>query len=394
ALVHLLRSEPVPVPPPVEAPAARPAAAPAEGAPSAADAPAGGDTDAMRSAIRQNAEAIARLEQRLAELAQSEVGGGAKPAVAKAELLARVRGLEHGEQQLAILQALADLVALGDAVVPDLVDLLSSGFDRDYGGGFSMGGNKMNSYPRLRTMLIDALRQIGTDAAKEGLLRALGSSGSLTDYRDLLMLFKSTTDEGMIRGISARLPDLFAKLEEADLKVLEREARSLDWQLAAWLQGHPSPQVVEMVAGLLERGKIDSRSFGAELLGVLVDSAPERAFAALVKLATASGGESAIRETVHPMAFRNTKLARAAQFLELVLGRMNPSTELRMHLYANLPLGLCRAIEDPGARAADGRQLLELLTRQLAVETDPKARARLQWGADRLKKEIERVEGR
>lgn len=330
-------------------------------------------------------DSVARIERAL-----EEEGVPLDPAAArKDEVLAKLLAITQAERQLAVREAFQELWKCGDAAVPDIVALLKSGRDQDYGGGFSFGGNMFTGgYPRLRTVLIDALRQIGTPAAKEGLLDALRDSDDLYDYRDLLLLYGSTADEQMVKGISAMVPAMLAKMREGG-----EGADRLDRYVSGWIGKHGTAGTDDLLEDLareaLQEGKPDRGAFAA-----LIDSAPDRAFALVSQ--QAGDAPKALRQVVMSIRMSRTgvSLANVARFTELVLAKMDPDETTRMSLYMSVPTRLDRSIKEPAERAADGRVLLELLERQLRTEEGTAARRALDRTVERLRTAIASCEKR
>jgi len=303
--------------------------------------------------IAELREAVRRLEAKVE----------APPARHAEDALAVLLGIKQGERQLAIEESLKELTALGNDVVPQIVALLKSGEDQDYGGGFSFGGNKMRGYPRLRTVLIDVLRQIGTPEAQRGLLEGLRGTDDPLDYRDVLLLYGSTNDEIMVKGIAAMMPDILRAARSAG-----DEGTFLLDSTTSWILRHEMKETTaaleEIARDNLAASRPDRGAFPA-----LVAFSPERAFA-LVREQYANQGETVIR-TASPglrAARADVPLAQVARFSELILS-LELTEVTRGMFYMSLPDRLCSSIESADARKADGRVLLEFYRKRLAVET-------------------------
>jgi hypothetical protein len=163
-----------------------------------------------RKAVEELKEAIAVAGGPDLRAAVREPGGYSR------QLLDRLDVVQP-EQHLVVTETIGALARIGDPAVPEILSHLRGrefpDADRGYGstGPVIRGGTE-------RMWLLDALRQIGTPAAKEGLLTVVRESGRLTDYRDLFALYYSTSDEQVIEGIAALLPSFLAKLEETGIR--------------------------------------------------------------------------------------------------------------------------------------------------------------------------------
>jgi hypothetical protein len=350
--------------------------------PAAAGERGGAPADA--GAIRELADSVARIERALQDEGVPLQG---TRAARKDEILAGLLAITQRERQLAVREAFQKLSRCGDAVVPDIVALLKSGRDQDWGGGFSFGGNMFTGgYPRLRTVLIDVLRQIGTPAAKEGLLDALGGSEDLLDYRDLLLLYSGTTDEQMVRGISAMIPEMLESVRGGG-----EGADQVDRYVSDWITRHNPEGADDLLEQLALRALREGKPAGSAL-AALIDSSPERAF--LLVSRRAEDKQQAIRQaaTSLRMGRAGVSLSAAARFCELVWSKMDPDRTTRTWFYVSLPTRLDRSIASAAERAADGRVLLEFLERQQRTETDEGLRRMLEKTIDRLKGEIAKCE--
>ncbi|MHC4136354.1 MAG: RNA polymerase sigma factor [Planctomycetota bacterium] len=307
----------------------------------------------------------------------------------KDRALENLLGIQQGERQLAIRKALEELTELGDQVVPDVVALLKSGRDHDYGGGFSFGGNTVRGYPRLRTVLIDVLRQIGTPAAQRGVLEALHGSKDFSDYRDLLMLYRTTNEEIMVRGISGMIPDLLREVtrrggEDAGYLVMDGAT--------SWIRKRELRDTTDLLEDVVREnlvaGKMDQGAFG-----VLVEFSPERAFRLAQQLHETDAGRGVSRLATSLRRGRDAALAPVARFGELVFAQLELNEGTRGSFYMALPTSLCRSIKSSEARAADGKVMLEFLSKRLREETGSFPRTVLTDMISRLEKAIDKCEG-
>ena len=297
--------------------------------------------------------------------------------------------IEQGERQLAIKWAFQNLVKQGDAVVPEIVALLKTDRDQDYGGRFSSAGNVVTSYPRLRTVLIDALRQIGSPAAKDGLLEAIRGSSDLLDHRDVLLLYRTTADEKIVAGVSELIPGV--------LELVEHSGRdrnpSLVYEVRRWIGRHRPPGSADTLGRLsLSLLRADGMDYGT--FGTLLDISPDKAFQVAARLHKEEGGDlRGITISLRtPPGARH--LSQVASFYETVFSRLELDEDARIQLYVGAYTQLCDSIESKEERAADGRVLLEFLLRRQREETSQTVRMRLKWSIDHLKKQIAECEKR
>lgn len=336
--------------------------------------------------VRDLKEAVARLER---DRTEGALPTHPTPAQA-AEVFAHLVSIQQGEQLLAIRDSMEALIRCGDAAVPAAVEYLRSGKDLSYGSsGISTSGNRVTAYGRLRSVLIDALRQIGTPTAKEGLLEAVHRAGSLEDYRDLLVMYGGTTDPEMTAGISALVPVMLdAVRERSGAKADEQAAWLAPW-LARWIQ---SRRVTAALPALSKVVQAESGRSGwaGDLFGALVDLAPEEAF----RVVEGTTDAAKRREVLHSlmarmMGMNDVRRAALATFIETLLSRLDLTPYDRMALYSSVPGRLCRNFPTDDERVADARVLLAFLDKRLAVETDETPRRVLVPLRDGLAKAIE-----
>lgn len=325
------------------------------------------------------AAAAPALEERVRRIeARLDAPGVAAAPRSKEEALATVLAIEQGGRQLAIKDSFLELVALGNDVVPEIVALLKSGRDQDWGGAFSLSGNVVGGYPRLRTLLIDVLRQIGTPEAHQGLLDGLRGSEDATDYRDLFMLFRTTTDATMVNGMNAMLAAAVRELKGEDPK----KAFMVAYGVADWIQRHEfegrTDLVEEMARIGFEPGRMDRTSFA-----LLVSLSPERA-SDLTREVREKRGEDGVYAVASALGMaEDLPRARLARYVDILFASGLSENE-RLAFYARLPSTPCESIQPASARVADAQALLDFLRRRLAEETTEIARQRLAHAIERL----------
>jgi len=262
--------------------------------------------------------------------------------------------------------------------VSAIVALLKSGRDQDYGGGFGMSGNKVRGYPRLRTALIDVLRQIATPEAKAGLLDALQGSQDPDDYRDIFLLYAATSDEQMVRGVSSMIPmalGLAAGDDPSHVALFANE----------WINRHG----IGETAGILEqiaRERLAAQAYDSGTFGTLVRFAPERAFD-VARDIHRDGGEKGLMRAVNSLtiAQHEVPLAQLARYYEMMLS-LDLSADFRWRLYSCMPATPCRSIKDAEARDVDTAAFLQFLRKRLPYETDPRAKEGLARKIELLEK--------
>lgn len=377
------RGHATPTPPPVERP-------PGDGGEEAPRLVGQGPTPPA------SAEAIAELQRTVARLQEAIAKGdhtlAVDPIQRKAEVLKQLKSIEYGDQQALVKKLVKELQAIGDPAVADLVALLAEGYEKDWGGGFSTGGGGVvKSYGRMRMVLIDALRQIGTRKSKEGLLSVIRDSGDLTDYRDLLLMYGSTTDPFMVEGISALVPGLLDKIAKVGVVVAEERASMINMVVVRWIRVHHLTDLTDAVASLVSASPDDHRT--REYFGLVVGFDPERAMR-LVREHHPDGLDGVSGSGL--MNFRasgNVPLAKIARYLELLLEEFDLTNSQRMSLYLSIHPLLCRQIEDLEERAEDGKVLLAFLESRQAVEAESHAKTMLDRTVVQLRKEISKISG-
>jgi hypothetical protein len=303
------------------------------------------------------------------------------------QALDRLLAIEEGERHLAIKWAFENLVKQGDVVVPEIVALLKTDRDQSYGGGYSLAGNVMTAYPRLRTVLIDVLRQIGSPAAKDGLLDAIRGSNDLLDHRDMLLLYGTTADERMVAGVSELIPKVL------DLAEGSTRNASLVHQVTTWIGKHKPPGSADALGRLaLDLLRADGIDYGT--FGQLLDISPDKALQVASELHKEKGGALwGITVSLRtPPGGR--RLSQVASFYEAMFSRLELDDDARVALYVGMPAQLCDSIESREEQAADGRVLVEFLLRRQREETSGAAQARLKYAIDNLRKQIAEREKR
>lgn len=371
-------------------PPARSAAADAAGRETTPEARLAGSTTTPAS----NAERIARLEEEVARLRKALAEGRPEaaldPEVRKVEVLERLKSIEHGERQVAVHELVRDLAEIGDPVVADLVDLLRSGYERDWGGGFSTGGNAVKSYGRLRMALIDALRQIGTEESKAGLLSVVGESEDLTDFRDLLLMYGSTRDPVMIEGISALVPGILERIAKEGVARCEQRYVMLIDLLIRWIRRHDMAHVAKPVAAIVERSSAEGYNEN-RLFGLVVELAPERAAAIAAARFEAHPGRASGYRLADFGDRGQIPLQQVTRYFELLFIALDLDASQRGSLYLAIQPFLCGRIQDVDARIRDARVLLGWMEARRELESADNAMRNLDRAIKGLESAIDRL---
>lgn len=291
---------------------------------------------------------------------------------------------------VAIRNALQDLVRVGDPIVPDIVALLDSGFERRYVEGKPMLQH-VKGYAGLRMVLLDALREIGTPAAKKSLLEAVGRSRNVCDFRDLLVPYLSSTDPVLVEGISALVPDMLRRLGEVGIASDDYEAQEVATYLAFWIRRRGLSGAMEQVEELLLQPVADPEARFAydRLLSVLVEYAPEKAAHVVLTIEEENPGQGLLLWFSREINDYTVPRAQLARYYGLLLSRKDVTTSVRSGLYGGMPDHPLKAIEDPAKRAEDAQALVALLEARLAVEAGENTRYIIQEKLRRLRKDTE-----
>lgn len=256
--------------------------------------------------------------------------------------------------------------------------------DRDLGGS---GGRP----PRLP--IAGAMREIGTEVAMEDPLPAIGHSGSLADYRDLLFSYGSASDPVTQKEISALVPGLLRRIADVGLTRAEERAPMLTRVLVRWIRQNALSGVVEDLAPLVaDLSRIDNGA--EELFGLVVEFDPERAARLVAEQRPDGLLMERLRSLLGYMTRGEVPLARVADFLARLLETLDPPESQRAGLYRSLHGYPCRRIEDPVERAVDAWALLMLLERRRAIESAEAPRRHLERAIASLRAGIEEIEGR
>ena len=347
----------------------------------------------LEGAVERNARDIAWIKKRLEKAPRPAVIEAAgNPPVTKEEILERLKRISPDDGQFALRAALAELIKLGDKAVPDIVALLKTGFERSYGGGYSIRGGRITDYASLRMAFIDVLRQINTPTARRGILGMLAASSSVTDFRDVLLVFQGTKDGELVKGISSLVPDCLRRLKDSGLNLKKSKQLMLLRSFGEWICKHgvaeSVPALVELAEGIPSERRPDPGIFSA-----LVELAPDRAYAIAQKRLDMGDADKSFGNLLLSLRMnRHLSLSKATDFFERLLWRTDLTPGMQRRIYSSIPSRLCTRIENKALRAVDGKRMLDFLNGRLNIETDKANRKLIERKINSLKHDIERSE--
>jgi hypothetical protein len=306
-----------------------------------------------------------------------------------ARALEQLKAVTDGRRFVAVEDARTELVRIGDDAVPEVLALLDSGLETDWGGRFETRGFHVDSYPGLRMVLLDVLRQIGTPASKKAFVDALGRTEHVRDLW-ALKLYWGTTDPALIDGVSAVAPKLLRLVAKAGLPAAEADhPDSAVDNLLMWLYMHPA----DGIAGPLEEIVLQGRPEGT-----WSERAFESTFTLLARLAPEKAAEDALalqerdpakRELVELSKRVWCPNAIRARFFATLFARGNFTPQVRVTLYEPMPIGLWTEKGwDHAAQVADALPYVDFLERRLEAETDVGAKRVLEESLSRLRGQI------
>ena len=319
--------------------------------------------------------------------------GGAADRSSK-QALDRLKSVTDGRRFVAVEDARTDLVRMGDEAVPDVLALLDSGFEQDWGGRFETRGFHVDGYPGARMVLLDVLRQIGTPTSKKAFAEALGRSEHVGDLW-ALKLYWGATDPVIVDAIAQVAPRLLGLVAKTGLPtaVGDRPDSPVD-NLLLWLFMHPTPGLAgpleEIVLAGRPAGSWNERAFESAF-SLLVLDAPEKAAEDVLAL---HGREPDKRDLFELSGKLSCANALRARYFATLFARGEFTTQVRLELYQRMPAGLWadpwmgRNAPDRAAQLADARPYVDFLERRLEAETDPNAKRVLEGALSRMRAQI------
>jgi len=352
--------------------------------------PVGGapvDLPALREQLRDLGARVAALEDGSLRRRPSDPGAGRESLADRiGRLLARVKGVEQGEQQLVLEMAVMELVKIGPPAIAPVTACLATGEDRVYRRGYSRSGGRFRSYPRYRTVLFDVLTQIGTPRALSGLLAAVEAGDTLPDYRDLLLLFDRTGNERMIEGIHRLVPrclELASRLSREELQ--ERNLDRFPSLVSRWIDRHDLVRFTDELVDYLKTRR-EPGFHDVQILPTLVRLSQEEAFRYVEdRVSTGMKPGSVVNQSIRS---DRLPLARRASWFRGLMQRYPVDETLRTIIYFNLPTSSCTAIKEPSARKEDARVMLSFIAELAGRENDENRRRMLDRTRKRLANHI------
>ena len=327
----------------------------------------------LRATLDEQAARIARLEGGAAAAAP-DATAPANSAERAAKALAELQSITDGSRTIAIADAVAALVRAGEASVPGIASLLDSGLDRDYGGRMPMQGNAVTSYPSLRMALFDALRQIGSPAARQAVAEELARSDRLADFQAVSLFWRYGTelkDPALVAAFSALASTLARKVADEGLETTVCDADTPVFSVLYWLTMHPSPDDAPAVERIVLRGHPKS-GWGARVFETafrtLAQLAPEKAVQATQSLRLDPW------ETVQLSSYLAGPRANQVRYYDALFAQTSIDARAREQLYSRMPRPDDR-IKDAAQRAADIQPIVAFLESRVAAETDARAKA-------------------
>jgi len=347
-----------------------------------------------RSQLDDLAGRVARLEASASTLPPSAVSAATNDS---ADAVARVkRALDklkevERSQPIALRDALAELVRVGDAAVPEITALLDSGFDRSLGGEIEMRGKEVASYPTLRLVLFDALRQIGTPSARQGSAVALGRSDRMSDLEAIWMYWsggRDTPDPVVADGVSRLASSMVRKVASTGLDGLDLEGDARPVQLlVAWLRAHGRAEDASAIEDLLRHGPPkDAMALDSYLrvFSALIRVAPDRA--ADVASTIVAGGPRGRSQLVAIMeSSYDVPASSQSRYLEALFAQGDVDSKLRAELYSRIPG------PNPADHKAQFDPLIQFLDTRALRETDAAAKSGAERALQRLRDDLARL---
>ena len=356
------------------------------------DRRAAGEARPRGAAEPASEPAPAPARERPSDADATPPGGAADRSSSHA--LERLKSVTDARRFVAVEDARTDLVRMGDDAVPDVLALLDSGFEQDWGGRFETRGFHVDGYPGLRMLLLDVLRQIGTPASKKAFADALGRSDRVRDLW-ALKLYWGTTDPVLVDGVAEVAPRLLGLVAKNGLPAAVGDSPDNPvGNLFLWLYMHPSPGLAGPLEEIVRQGRPE---------GTWNEQAFESAFSLLVRYAPEKAAEAAL--ALHERDPNKRELftlsgklfcpnAIRARYFGTLFARGDFTPPMRIELYQKLPVGLWSQKDWDGkamsreAQVADAQPYVEFLERRHEAETDPKARPALEDTLTRMRTQI------
>jgi hypothetical protein len=274
---------------------------------------------AARESSKANEEKLQALERAAEEAARKKPAGGSEAETdAARNAVKKLLEIRDPSRQSAIQKVIEAILEHGDEAVPFLAEALASGDDCLYAGNFSVSGNSITEYASLRSALIEALCQIGTQQAKQAILETLRNPQTPHEVEAALILYRETRDSMMIQGMAASLPGTLERMARGELKGLPERSHFHAFLAEAvrnWglVSDRAFTQRLTAVAGIM-KGK--DRGF-PDVLGLVVDASPEDA-ARLVREKHESDEKASYEDLVALVGFRSANRLNLAQYVRFL----------------------------------------------------------------------------
>jgi RNA polymerase sigma factor (sigma-70 family) len=336
----------------------------------------------LRSAVDDHSTRLSALEQSL------PAGTSSASLERGRQILAELQANRDGVRVAAIRESVQELVRIGDPVVPEIAAILDSGLDTRYRDDRPLMQH-LHGYIGVRMVLNQALREIGTPAARTALFESARKSGRPSDFRDLIYDSESTTDSSIVEGISALVPDMLRSLAKHPIVGWDGDAIDLCWSVSAWIDKHSPPGVAEPLEDALRHAPSDSENGinGYDgLFRVLLELAPERAAGVMLDFLHANAKPGFLWSLSN--GSRSASLTALARYYGVVLARQDLSRDQRAVVCRDMPDGPCPKFKDVVKRAEDAKPFVAFLEGAASRETDVDIRAQMNTKLAELKKSI------
>ena len=350
---------------------------------------AGGETRppapqrSLRSAVDDHSTRLAAIEQALPTAASSGAVERGR------QVLAELEANKDGNRVAAIRESVQELVRIGDPIVPEIAAILDSGLDTRYRDDRPLMQH-LHGYIGVRMVLNQALREIGTNAARTALFESARKSGRPSDFRDLIYDSEATTDPALVEGISALVPDALQSLAKHPIVGWDGDSIDLCWSISQWLDKHPSTGVAGPLEEALRNAPTDAENpingYDA-LFRQLVDLAPERAADVMLGFRRANAKQSFLWSLGNHV--QGATLTTQARYYGALLAQADLGPNERSVIYREMPEGPTPKIKDAAKRVEDAQSFVAFLEQRLGVETDERMKRLLSDKLASLRKNLE-----
>jgi RNA polymerase sigma-70 factor (ECF subfamily) len=337
----------------------------------------------LRSAVEDHTTRLAAIEASL------PAGGAAGTVERGRKALADLQANRDGTRVAAIREEIQELVRIGDPIVPEVAAILDSGLDTRYRDDRPLMQH-LHGYIGVRMILNQALREIGTPAARTALFESARKSGRPSDFRDLIYDSESTTDPALVEGISALVPDALRSLAKHPIVGWDGDSIDLCWSISQWLDKHPSPAVAAPLEEAVRNAPTDAENpvngYDA-LFRQLVDLAPEKAADVMLGLRRANAKQGLLYSFGN--AISSAPLTSLARYYGVLLAQADLDPNQRADIYRQMPERACPKIKDAAKCIEDAQPFAGFLEQRLGAETDERMKRLLSDKLTALRKNLE-----